>query len=572
MMVRGDEFWVAGKRWRPVGVNYWPLYVSGMDHADYNEGWLRDRYYAPALVECDLGHMAAMGINLVSIQTPPPREYRNLLDFLRRCARHGIYANLFVGQASPLAFNDADLKTYIADARLAGNATVFAYDTIWEPGNHVFKDDATRSRWDAQWRAWIGEQYGSLEKAERDWGVKARRGKDGLAVSPPDAWFREDGEWRVQMAAYRRFMDNLTSRLWGKAHRRLRELDPNHLVSFRQGNTLPHDFALSGPVKHIDFICPEGYSIHDTDEGEDAIGFITKYVNLTTGGKPVVWSEFGMSVWDNGRMRQNPATIEKQGRYSERFYRTALAAGAEGTVPWWWPGGYRVGERSDFGIIALDRTERPAAQLIREYAPQFQAFRKKLAPSEWFTFDRDAHAGGYWRASFNEGAAAYRAATKAGQMLGVRTSGTGTDSATAPLVAVGNVPCDGAAPLKYFDAEFNRLEVLDADGVWREAGNGAEITVPAGQGIRVRASVGNTQEAAWRPEDVALAFRATGGNGEKLDVARLAAKVGYLGDADFREFKVSVKQSGAVTARMELSRGGQAIPFGETRTFTLKSK
>jgi len=51
---------------------------------------------------------------------------------------------------------------------------------------------------------------------------------------------------------------------------RLRALDPNHLLSFRQGNTLPHDFALTGPVKHIDFICPEGYSINDTDEGEDA--------------------------------------------------------------------------------------------------------------------------------------------------------------------------------------------------------------------------------------------------------------------------------------------------------------
>ena len=63
------------------------------------------------------------------------------------------------------------------------------------------------------------------------------------------------------MAAYRRFMDDLTSRKWNRAHRKLRELDPHHLVSFRQGNTLPHDFVFTGTPKHVDFICPEGYAI-----------------------------------------------------------------------------------------------------------------------------------------------------------------------------------------------------------------------------------------------------------------------------------------------------------------------
>ena len=48
---------------------------------------------------------------------------------------------------------------------------------------------------------------GSVERAEKDWGVKARRDKAGRVISPPDSYFREDGEWRVMMAAYRRFMD-----------------------------------------------------------------------------------------------------------------------------------------------------------------------------------------------------------------------------------------------------------------------------------------------------------------------------------------------------------------------------
>jgi len=572
---RNGDFWLDGKRWYPVGVNFWPLYVSGMDSSDYSAGWLRDAYYAPALAERDLTHLQDMGITLVSIQTPPPAEYRNLLHFLRRCAKHGIHANIYVGQASPLAFNEAELKSFLETARISGNPTVFAYDTIWEPGNHVFRNDAARAKWDGAWRAWLDERYGSVGNAEKDWGFKARRDKQGKVVSPPDAYFREDGAWRGMMAAYRRFMDNLTSQSWGKANRRLRELDPNHLISFRQGNTLPHDFALSGPVKHIDFICPEGYAIRDTDEGEDAIGFITRYVDFTTGGKPVVWSEFGQSVWDNGRMAPDPAAIIKQGRYSERFYRTALAAGAVGTVPWWWVGGYRVGERSDFGIVAPDRSERPAARLIREYGPRFKTPREKPQPATWFEFDRDAHAGGYWRAAFNEGAAAYREAARGGKALGVRTAGTGKDSATVPLVAVGNVPCNGSNPPKHLDAEFNFLQVCDADGVWREAEDGAEIAVATGRPVRAKASLGNTQEAAWLPASgtaaggVALVARVSGKEAGRWPVS--GRGVPYLGDATFDEFTLlpPVEQAVEVTLRLEVVG---RTPFGEARVFTLRAK
>ncbi len=571
---KDGAFWLDGKKWYPVGVNYWPLYVSGMDTSDYWLGWLCDVYYAPALVERDLKQMADMGISLVSIQTPPPAEYRNLLDFLRLCAKHGIHVNLFVGQASPLGFNDAELKAFLETSRIPGNPTVFAYDTIWEPGNSVFADDAARARWDGEWRAWIEERYGSVERAEKDWGFKARLDKDGQVVSPPDNQFREDGAWRGQMAAYRRFMDNLTSRLWGQANRRLRELDPNHLISFRQGNTLPHDFALTGPVKHIDFICPEGYSILDTDEGEDAIGFITRYVDFTTGGKPIVWSEFGQSVWDGRRQEPDQALIQKQGAYSERFYRTALAAGANGTVPWWWVGGYRADERSDFGIVGPDRTERPAARLIRDYGLRLKKPRDKPRPEVWFEFDRDANAGGYCRAAFNDGAAAYRAAAKEGKVLGVRTAGTGMDSATVPLVAVGKVPCDGTNPPKYLDAEFNYLQILNSDGVWQEAVDGAVITVKAGESLKARASVGNTQEATWVPAagdalgGVALVVRVAG---KETGRWPLTARVPQFGDAVFGEFALLPQVGQSVTLTLRLEALGRT-PFGEARVFALKAE
>lgn len=565
------DFWLKGEKWYPVGINYWPLYVSGMDHDDYWAGWLRDRYYEPTLVEQDLVQMADMGINMVSIQSPPLEHYRNLLDFARRCANHGIHINLYVGQASPLAFNDAGLKEYLEATRLPGNATVFAYDTIWEPGNHVFKDDAARGKWDAEWRAWIDERYGSLANAERDWQFGARRNAQDEVISPSNEQFRNDGPWRIQMAAYRRFMDDLTSRLWGQANRRLRELDPNHLVSFRQGNTLPHDFALSGPVKHLDFICPEGYAVPNTDDGENAIGFITRYVGYTTGGKPIIWSEFGSSVWDGQRIAPNATAIVSQGSYHARFYRTGLAAGANGTAPWWWPGGYRVGERSDYGVVEPSHAERPAAQLIREYASQFKTARPKPVPTAWLDYDRDAHAGGYWWTAFNDGAAAYRAAADQGQTLGIRTAGTGTDSTTTPLVAVGGVPCTGQNPPRYLDAEFNHLQILAADGTWVEAKDGVQITVQAGQPVRARASLGNLQEATWTVPGhasggVALVVRMAG---EEVGKTPIANPVSYLGDADFGEFTLIPSATGETNLSVRLEALGRT-PFGEARTFTLK--
>ena len=550
--VKDGNFMLRGKPWYPVGVNFWPGYIAGMEHADFWGGWMCGEGYAPALVERDLAHFAAMGGTMISIQAPAVKHVRNLLDVLRRCRAHGIYVNLYVGWASPLAFREKDGAEFLAAGRLVGNATIVAYDTIWEPGNHLFKNDKARARWDGAWRQWIQDQYGSVARAERDWGVSARRNAKGEVIGPADKWFVEDGPWRVQMAAYRRFMDNATSRAWNDATRRLRALDPNHLVSFRQGNTLPYDFALSGPVRHIDFICPEGYAVPDTDAGEAAIGWITRYVDATTGGKPIVWSEFGRNAWDARTMETSPAGIEQQGNYSARFYRAALRAGANGTAPWWWPGGYRVGEKSDYGIIAPSGEERPAARLIRQYAPAFRAARSRAAPDAWTTFDRDAHAGGYCRAAFGEGADAYAAAQAAGKMLGVRLDGAECDSGNCPLVAVGGVSYDGTNPPKHLDAEFDQFEAV------RE-----------GDAVVVRARLGNVGAAAWVAADAqecvppgGVELVARDEAGKVLACAPVRARVERLGATG--ELTLRVPARGHVTVRLE-ARGRCA--FGEIRSF-----
>ena len=448
-----------------------------------------------------------------------------------------------------------------------------AYDTIWEPGNYVFRKD-WRARWDRDWREWVVQQYGSLEAAEADWEFKSPRDDAGHATAPPDQYFRNDGPWRTMMAAYRRFMDDLMSRKWNQAHRKLRAIDPKHLISFRQGNTLPHDFTFTATGKHIDFICPEGYAIPHSEDGYFAAGFITKYVHFTTGGKPIVWSEFGKSVWDGQRMEPSATGIKAVSEYHDLFYRMVLETGANGTVPWWWPGGYRVGERSDYGIMNTDTTPRPAAELMAKYAPQLTAPREWPTPTTWFEMDRDAHAGGYWHVCFNSGRDAYRQAVADGEQLGIRTAGTGTTSANTPLVAVGNRPCTGKNPPKYLNAEFNWLQILDASGKWVEAHNGATIRVAPGAIIKARVSVGNTQEATWLAPKTAIP-----GIGDVLLIATPASQLigqwplpqatPYLADADFGE--ITLSQGITQPARLELRMSAlQRSEFGETRQFTLE--
>ncbi len=571
LVVNGGDFYLRDEKWYPVGVNYWPLYVSGMDHDDFWAGWLQRRFYDPQLVEQDLERMQTLGINLVSIQSNDPKYYRNLLDFLYRCRRHGIYVNLFCGLASPLAFREEALRDFIETAQLADNSTLMAYDTIWEPGNYVFSE-SWRPRWDSAWRDWIVEQYGSLAAAEEDWQFPCPRDPQGRAVGPPERYFRDDGPWRSYMAAYRRFMDDLMSRKWNLAHRKLREIDANHLISFRQGNTLPHDFTLTATPKHIDFICPEGYAITNSDDGYWTAGFITRYVQFTTRGKPVVWSEFGQSVWDGETMAPSVDRISAVADYHELFYRMVLETGANGTIPWWWPGGYRVGERSDFGMVNPDGTPRPAADLIRKYATRLTANRQPPKPTVWFQMDRDSHAGGYWHTAFNQGRDAYRKSVADGQWLGIRTAGTDTTSANVSLVAIGNRPATGHNPPKYLNAEFNVLQLLDDSGRWVEADPGATIKVSAGS-VKARVSVGNTQEATWlapangQSSRGTVALVMTSDTGKTRQWA-LPASVPYLADADFGEITLidSVTSATSVTLRMHaLDR----TSFGEKRTFTL---
>lgn len=595
--VRDGDFWVEGRKWYPVGVNYWPRYAIALEQEDYVFHWLSPGFYNPEEVERDLRQLEEMGANFVAIRVHHENDRRTVLDFLRRCRNHGIRAFVFVssheitddphyfqGLMMPTHFQEKKVAEFIRETRLAENPALMGWDLIWEPAGWLFggkltsfgwKDPAPyRQRWDADWERWIVDRYGSLADAEADWGVPAPR-LDGRVTSPNMDQFKQDGPWRVMVAAYRRFMDDLMSRKWNDTRQALLRLDPNHLISFRQGNLPPWDFTLSATPKHVDFFAMEGYNFPPDEKGTNAVGFINRYIHFATGGKPYLWAEFGASAWDRAAMEPGEKEIEHQARCHEMIHRVAFETGANGAAPWWLAGGYRVSEKSDYGILHPDGTMRPSGELLRQYAAKFTAPRQYPEPDTWFMMDRDAHSGALWRIANNEGAEACRDASAAGWRLGIRTPGTGSTSANTPLLAVGNTKHNGRNPPKYLNAEFNWFKIKMVDGNWIDVRDGARIRAPRGKRILASASVGNLQEATWltpascqdRPGAVYLASTPDSALKVKQPIAK---DTPWLRDADLGESFV-LTEGIATESRVELQMTAEDRAwFGEKLRFTLE--
>lgn len=544
--VKDGRFYVDGREWHPVGINYVPRYSAGLNPEDYRDAWLNDDFYAQRTVDEDLQHIAEMGCTFVAIQTPHPTDTRNLADFLRLSRKHGLKVNLFVRELDP-RYKNREEKTWRKRARdimLKNDSTLFAYDIAWEVGQKVFAEPARKGReLSLAWEDWIDEEYGDLITAEKEWGCDVWRGKDGRITGPDQKMLREDGPWIRQTVAYRRFMDDYSSRAWNRTCRLVKEEDANHLISYRQGNTCPHDFTFTGPVRHLDFIAPEGYMVADNAHGEDVIGWVTQYAAAASGGKPVLWMEFALSAWDNIAQRTVSKRLDEAAAYGERFYRTGLEAGAAGMTPWWWPGGFRYTECSDCGIVEPDGRERPMAQLLREYASRYRRDGREYNPDVWMDFDRDVHAGGYWRAALNEGAEEWRKAKADGRRLGIRLAGEGSDSKM----------CEK----RFLRSEFDRLEVLR---------NGKELHIVA--------EVGNTGMATWLPAavgkgGVSLVVRAS--RGKVLARFPLMRAVKRFESSGMIEGKVTLETTLSAEFEFRLEAEGRAT-FGERRRILLPLK
>lgn len=486
--VADGRFVARGRRVFLNGTNYWPRYITGSELNRFWSHWLTPRNYDPELVEADLAVMEELGLNLVSVQYTSPDMARPMIDFVARCRAHGIWVNIFTGAAN--SFDPERDARLLRAALLDANDAVFAHDLLWEPrlGNQAER----RSR-DTAWRAWIDEQYGDLAAAERIWGTAAPRDDAGAVTNPPDALLESDGPHRVFVAAYRRFADDHISRHYGRVIRHLELVDAEVLMGVRTGyggtgqaypnRVMAYDL-LSGAA-HLDFTSPEGYGLPPDWERGRGTGFITAYGRWAGAGKPVFWSEFGQSIGPRGGSDESR---ELQRAIWDTMYRVIADSDADAAAGWWWPGGWRLGEESDYGVLHPDGTPRASLLAAAEWGRRLEAPQEMGDPVR-IAIDRDADSRGT-HGLWQRHGEAYVAAREAGRPVELVTAGTGTTTGTMPRVQVGGVAYAGVGPLAHANAEIGWIRSGDA-----RLDNGATVAARA----ELRIELINTGEATWLP-------------------------------------------------------------------------
>ncbi len=428
---RDGGFRLRGQPWKVNGVNYMPATGIGSSRGDYFENWLGKGAYDPEAVERDLCRIKAMNLNAVSIfidHSELPAQH--LLDFLRRCEALGLHVNQSLRPGTPLDFHWHEMKQLIEFYRMAQNDTIFAYDLAWEPEHRDEQNSYGRD-----WKNWVVTRYGGVAQAEKVWGVPAPSlDASGTLAVPPLSKLAQDGPWRILAADYRAFLDDELAQKYGEARRLVRSIDPHHAISFRMSEAgdptfnsdrrLPFDFY--GLADAVDIWEPEAYGrIGDWNRVRDG-RFETDYARLCNPDKPLIWAEMGYSVWNARRGEASPEKLEFAAAYCRDFYRMMREAGCDGVIFWWYPGGFRLNEGSDFGIINPDGTDRPVTRVIRQEGPGFLKAAKPPASDCVFAVNRDRDARGlfgmyqavkkdYWQAIADGKTPALRWEKKPGQ-------------------------------------------------------------------------------------------------------------------------------------------------------------
>jgi hypothetical protein len=419
---RDGGFWLLGKPWKVHGVNYMPSSGIGLANGQYFEAWLGRGAYDPAVIERDLGRVKAMNLNAVSVFIHHEAlGAQHLLDLLRRCEALGLHVNQSLRPGTPMDFRWREMKELIEYFKLAQNDTVFAYDLAWEPshGSQIQQEQA----YSKPWTDWVLKRYGSLAATGKAWGTAPRPSSLGpsLLGVPSMQQLTRDGDWRRLVADYRLFLDDLLREKYSTARQLVKSIDPHHAVSFRMSNAgdplynwdaaLPYDFY--GLADAVDVWEPEAYGRIGDWERVRSCDFTAAYARLCDARKPLMWAEMGYNAWDMNRMAPDPEKLAFEGRYYADFYRMMIESGADGVFFWWYPGGFRLGENSDFGIINPDGTDRPVTKVIRNEGPRFLKAPKPKEPDSWIAVDRDRDARGlfgmyeaakaeFWKA-LNEG-------------------------------------------------------------------------------------------------------------------------------------------------------------------------
>jgi hypothetical protein len=423
LTAQGGDFHLGGRPWFAHGVNYMPSSGAACEDQPAFEFWMDGRAYGQEIIRRDLANLKAIGLNSVSAFVyHRSHADRNLLDFLMQCEDFGLKVNLSLRPGTPMEFHWEEICEIIVANRLAENDTIIAYDLAWEP---MWGSRPQRKRFDAAWRAWIDRQYGDPAKAEAVWQFAAPR-EEAEVVGPADDQIVHDGPWRKMVLDYRRFQNELLDSAYRRARQLVRSVDENHLVSFRMTTagdptTSPAQMAYdpAGLAGAVDIMEPEGYGrIGGWDKVRPG-WFTVAYCRAVAPELPVLWAEFGYSVWDPSAGGPGPDRLEFAGRFYDDFLRMARESGSNGTFCWYSCGGYRVNEKSDYGILSPDGAWRPQTEVLHRWAGPMTEPRPRKPVQRWIPIHLDRHVDGV-AGIYRRVGEQFRKAIEEGQTPGLR--------------------------------------------------------------------------------------------------------------------------------------------------------
>ncbi len=473
--------------------------------------WLDPAGFSPETVSADLAAMRENGFNTVAVRVDSLRQVEGLRFFIDEATRQTMRVYLVLDCLAPLAY-DMELATQIlAPLQLAQQPIVFALGLGRLGG---LTSQLERRALDPEWESWLTEQFGDPAQFARVCGRPVWLDEAGRPTSPADSDFIADGPHQVAVAMYRRFLGDCVSRRVGFLRRWLRAQGYPQLISVPGGDMIPMVAADARPAPldmatgaaHLDFVSLDGRGLQGPLAQFLGAGFLTAYARGISGGKPVVWMNYG---WSLGPEPQ-PGDLENQALLYQNMMELISRTFCQGGFAQEYDG-TRAQGAVDMALINADGTWRPAAKVILKYSRLLRA--GAMLPAAWqgrlFQPSGDARGLAALRAQWEP---VYARELAAGDMLGIRPLGWSQTTATMLLVAVGGAKYTAPAPLECANSEWGQVEI-----------NGREWVRPPGAavlaGVRdvVRLELVNTGPATWAAATAAkpgaVALRVTSPDG-----------------------------------------------------------
>ena len=576
--VGNNEFIRDGKPIRLYGVNYMPSSGIGVNPENwaYFEHYVSKESYDPDVFYKDLLRVKEVGFNSVSlfVYYQTLADTKNILHLIDMCDKLGLVVDLSIRPyADPFNLQDDEVADMIKMLHIAELDNIVAYDIAWERYFGTYEgsygNPKGRKEYDGEWKEWVINNYGTIENAETEWEYKF--------LNPTDDMLRNDGKHTKMVAAYRRFVDELVSRKHNYVKDLIREYDPYHLVSARTGAQGGVPLADPGDMGYdyqalangLDFMSPESYVINsDFNSAEQGI-FTNAYSRYCKPDSPVMWKEFGHHIWSGSNFNNTSRYQAVQADYYAKLYDMMIAGHTGAAYCWWFPGGFRTNENSDYGIINPDGSDRLVTGVIRKYREPFLNQPSFGEPDVFFEVDRDKSATGI-KGMYENIKDEFLSAVKSGKTAALKDISTGTNTATVADTSIsGGGKAGETNPSKFVNGEFRSVYVKLSDGSWKRVNHRGNVKLPAGP-VEIKVIMGNSLRTEWLSKSESEIFYVSLVSTAKSNIAfeiPLSKNVKYL-ETLTQEFKLcdNFDEKIIISFRFGIK---DRFPFGSQFEFTV---